>query len=120
MDWAAVHFADCEGTNAKLRDVYTHFATLKSPSGATYKSRVALERVDKICPQVEVNATSACDTPKLVAACTGVDMQVTRALTFTPALVVPEISDRGESPSQSLALHSQIVIILICVSFAVS
>ena len=30
---------DCEATNGQLRDVYTHFATLRSPSGATYQSR---------------------------------------------------------------------------------
>ena len=42
---------DCESTNGQLRDVYTHFATLRSPSGATYRSRNALTLVDRLCPK---------------------------------------------------------------------
>lgn len=42
---------DCEATNGQLRDVYTHFATLRSPSGATYRSRNALELVERLCPK---------------------------------------------------------------------
>jgi hypothetical protein len=42
---------DCDATNGKLRDVYTHFATLRSPSGATYKSQTALALVEQLCPK---------------------------------------------------------------------
>eukprot|EP01052_Picozoa_sp_SAG31_P005327 SAG31_NODE_232_length_19710_cov_17.109581_5_plen_323_part_00 len=48
----------CDATNAKLRDVYTHFATLRSPSGATYRSQVALGLVNRLCPQDTEEANS--------------------------------------------------------------
>merc|ERR1719329_933417 len=46
---------DCEATNGQLRDVYTHFATLRSPSGATYRSRNALELVNRLCPKTSMS-----------------------------------------------------------------
>merc|ERR1711908_46822 len=48
----------CDATNAKLRDVYTHFATLRSPSGATHRSQVALGLVNRLCPQDTEEANS--------------------------------------------------------------
>jgi uncharacterized protein (DUF2237 family) len=41
---------DCEGTNAKLRDVYSHYATLQSPTHQTYLSAPALKLANKLCP----------------------------------------------------------------------
>lgn len=49
---------ECDATNGKLRDVYTHFATLRSPSGATYRSQVALELVERLCPQGSESSAS--------------------------------------------------------------
>merc|ERR1711924_235005 len=41
---------DCEGTNAKLRDVYSHFSSLQSPTHQTYLSKPALQLANKLCP----------------------------------------------------------------------
>merc|ERR1711907_920507 len=42
----------CDATNWKLRDVYSHFASLNSPTGHSYLSVPALALVDEICPDV--------------------------------------------------------------------
>lgn len=41
---------DCEATNAKLRDVYSHFSSLQSPTHQTYLSKPALQLANKLCP----------------------------------------------------------------------
>jgi uncharacterized protein (DUF2237 family) len=52
----------CDATNGKLRDVYSHFATLQSPTHHSYLSVNALQLVDRLCPdatQVSVQNTTA-------------------------------------------------------------
>ena len=45
---------ECDRTNAKLRDVYEEHissgADLRSPSGASYKAKAALDAVNQLCP----------------------------------------------------------------------
>ena len=45
---------DCERTNGHLRDVYRTYAEqqqqMRSPSGARYEAKAALEAVEKLCP----------------------------------------------------------------------
>lgn len=65
---------ECERTNAKLREVYQSFidagADLRSPSGAAYKAKEALDAVDRICPSMA--AAPAAATPALPAPTTQV------------------------------------------------
>jgi uncharacterized protein (DUF2237 family) len=41
---------ECEATNGKLRDVYSHYAALQSPTAHSYLSRPALALADRLCP----------------------------------------------------------------------
>jgi len=54
---------ECERTNAKLREVYQSFidagADLRSPSGAAYKAKEALDAVDRICPSSAATPAAA-------------------------------------------------------------
>lgn len=51
----------CEATNGKLRDVYSHYASLQSPSRQTYLSKPALALANRLCPDktnVQVQGTT--------------------------------------------------------------
>jgi uncharacterized protein (DUF2237 family) len=54
---------ECERTNHKLRDVYEeHISTgadLRSPSGASYKAKAALDAVDRLCPPRNASTSAA-------------------------------------------------------------
>lgn len=66
---------ECERTNLKLREVYeSHIAVgadLRSPSGAAYKAKAALDAVNQICPlpaTAQAAAPVAGSSPPPVAA----------------------------------------------------
>mmetsp|Transcript_64326 Transcript_64326/g.176550 ORF Transcript_64326/g.176550 Transcript_64326/m.176550 type:complete len:185 (+) Transcript_64326:79-633(+) len=42
---------DCERTNGKLREIYEANAQLEGPTGTSYESAAALNRVNSICPK---------------------------------------------------------------------
>lgn len=58
---------ECERTNAKLREVYQSFidagADLRSPSGAAYKAKEALDAVNRICPSEVVHSPAVTMVP---------------------------------------------------------
>lgn len=58
---------DCNRTNLKLREVYQSFidagADLRSPSGAAYKAKQALDAVNLKCPIPTASATPALPAP---------------------------------------------------------